>query len=127
MATPPLSWRRLPLSAALCWSVMGVVGGSCPGDSRTRFSVLTRHVMPYSAFTGIGYTDQQAQDAVGGILADTYTVDASYVSALPLEGPEVRTTPTISFDVRTQMSLTSDASGLMLQGDVLSPGNSYLY
>ena len=63
------------------------------------------------------YTDEEAQDAVGTILADTDTVNATYTDG----------TPEIKFDVRYQMSVTADASGLKLSGDSASPGNSYYY
>lgn len=64
-----------------------------------------------------GYTDEMAQDAVGNFLADTNTVDMVYDDA----------TPTFSANVRMQMSITSDASGVKLSGDVASPGNSFYY
>jgi hypothetical protein len=63
------------------------------------------------------YTDERAQDAIGTILTDTDTIDFTY------DDP----TPKITADVRKQMSLTSDASGLKLVGDSASPGNSKLY
>ena len=63
------------------------------------------------------YTDEQAQDAVGGILVDTDTINFTYSDA----------TPSIIADVRLQMSLTSDASGVKLSGDSAAPGNSKLY
>lgn len=53
-----------------------------------------------------GYTDENAQDAVGGMLTDTNTIDFTYTDA----------TPSITADVRTQNSttvtLSADASGL---------------
>lgn len=63
------------------------------------------------------YTDEQAQDAVGTILTDSNTVDFTYNDA----------TPSITGDVKTQMSLTSDASGIKLSGDSSTPGNSKYY
>src|SRR5690606_14260987 len=59
------------------------------------------------------YTDELAQDAVGNILADSNTIDLTYND----------TTPSIGADVKTQMSITADANGLMLDGDEASPGN----
>lgn len=59
------------------------------------------------------YSDEQAQDAVAGIITDTDTIDAVYVDA----------TPTLSFNARLQMSVTSDGSGIKLSGDSASPGN----
>lgn len=63
------------------------------------------------------YTDENAQDAVGNILVSTDTVNFIYDDA----------TPEISADVITQMSITSDANGLMLVGDASTPGNNYYY
>jgi hypothetical protein len=57
------------------------------------------------------YTDETAQDAVGAMAGNTLT----YTDATPL------------LDVKTQMSITSDASGVKLSGDAASPGNSKLY
>lgn len=58
------------------------------------------------------YTDEQAQDAVGA-MADANSL--TYTDATPL------------LAVKRQMSITADASGIKLDGDVASPGNSYLY
>jgi hypothetical protein len=63
------------------------------------------------------YTDEAAQDAVGTILTDTNTLDLTYTDA----------TPELKGDVRTQMSITSDASGLKLSGDSGTPGLAKLY
>jgi hypothetical protein len=63
------------------------------------------------------YTDEMAQDAVGGILVDGNTVNFTYSDA----------TPSITAEVITQMSLTSDASGIKLSGDSATPGNSKYY
>ena len=60
---------------------------------------------------------EAAQDAVGGMLAGTATVNLTYTDA----------TPELKADVITQMSITSDASGLKLSGDSASPGNTKLY
>jgi hypothetical protein len=60
-----------------------------------------------------GWYDQPLHDAV--TVADTDTIDLS------LTGQQV------SAAARTQMSITSDASGLKLSGDSASPGNSQLY
>ena len=66
---------------------------------------------------GSSYTDEEAQDAVGTILTDTDTVAWTYADG----------TPAISAAVRTQLSITSDASGIKLSGDSGSPGNNKLY
>ena len=66
---------------------------------------------------GAGYTNEEAQDAVGTIFVDSATIDFTYNDG----------TPSITGSVITQMSLTSDASGLKLSGDSATPGNSKLY
>jgi hypothetical protein len=66
---------------------------------------------------GGDYTDGQARDAVGAMIADTDTVDLTYTGE----------TPELKADVRTQMSVTKDASGLKLSGDAASPGNNKVY
>lgn len=63
------------------------------------------------------FTDERAQDAVGGMVADTDTLDLTYTDA----------TPELKGDVKKQMSITSDASGLKLSGDATTPGNSKYY
>lgn len=76
----------------------------------------------YPTFRSLETTDlpditEVVQDAIGPILADTDTVNFTYTDA----------TPEIKADVRLQMSLTSDASGVRLSGDSAAPGNSKLY
>lgn len=66
---------------------------------------------------GVGYTNEQAQDAVGGILTDSATIDFTYDDA----------GNTITAVTKQQMSITSDASGLKLSGDAASPGNNKVY
>ena len=63
------------------------------------------------------FTDERAQDAVGLILVDGNTVNFTYNDG----------TPSITAEVITQMSITSDASGVKLSGDSASPGNSKYY
>jgi hypothetical protein len=67
--------------------------------------------------TNLYFTDERAQDAVGTILVDTATVDLVYTDA----------TPSIAANVITQLSVTSDASGVKLVNDASTPGNSYYY
>ena len=67
--------------------------------------------------TQLYFSDERAQDAVGTILVNSDTVDLTYSDP----------TPSISAAARTQMSVTSDASGLKLSGDAASPGNSQYY
>jgi len=64
-----------------------------------------------------GYTDEQAQDAVGNNLLNTDTINLVYADAAP----------SFSANVRLQMSITSDASGIRLSGDAASPGNLKYY
>jgi len=63
------------------------------------------------------YTTEEAQDAIGSILVDTDTINFIYNDG----------TPSITASVNTQMSITSDASGLKLLGDESSPGNLKYY
>lgn len=63
------------------------------------------------------FTDERAQDAVGAMVASSSTVSLTYVDA----------TPSLTAAAITQMSITSDASGLMLVGDSASPGNTQYY
>ncbi len=65
----------------------------------------------------ISFSEELAQDAVGTILTDTNTIDLSYNDV----------NGSISADVRYQMSITSDSSGVKLQGDESSPSSSYYY
>lgn len=59
-----------------------------------------------------GYTDEQAQDAVGA-MSDSQSL--VYTDATPL------------LAVKVQQSITKDASGLKLSGDITSPGNNQVY
>lgn len=63
------------------------------------------------------YTDEQAQDAIGTILADSDTIDFTYNDG----------TPSITASARYQMSITADGSGLKLSGDSAAPGNNMVY
>lgn len=60
---------------------------------------------------------EAAQDAVGTIIVDTDTINATYDD----------TTPKITLDVKTQLSISSDTSGIKLVNDVLAPGNNKIY
>jgi hypothetical protein len=80
-------------------------------------SVPTKNAIYDKIETLTPYTDEQAQDAIGTILINTDTVNLTYDDG----------TPDISADVRTQMSITSDGSGIKLSGDETSPGNSEYY
>lgn len=61
--------------------------------------------------------NEAAQDAVGGVLADSSTIDFTYNDG----------SNQITADAKVQMSLTSDASGLKLSGDTAAPGNTKYY
>lgn len=63
------------------------------------------------------YTNEESQDAIGAILTDTDTINFIYTDV----------TPSIEANVNTQMSITSDSSGLKLLGDESSPGNLQYY
>jgi hypothetical protein len=67
--------------------------------------------------TAISDFTEAVQDVMGGILLDSNTLDWTYTDAAN----------TLSADVKTQMSLTSDASGIKLFGDAASPGNNFFY
>jgi len=60
---------------------------------------------------------EAVQDVIGGISVDSNTLDWTY------NDPSNQLTA----EVKTQMSLTSDASGIKLSGDSASPGNSQYY
>lgn len=73
-----------------------------------------------TTLSGYGITDatEAAQDAVGGILTDSGTINFAYNDA----------GPSITGDViLAGKSITEDGSGLELDGDEASPGNSKLY
>jgi hypothetical protein len=63
------------------------------------------------------YTDEAAQDAVGGICIDTSTIDFVYDDA----------GNTLSANVLTTMSVTTAAGGVCLSGDSASPGSTRYY
>ncbi len=88
-----------------------------PGESMVVVNDGEKIVDVASSATVSGYTDEQAQDAVGTILVDTDTINFTYTDA----------TPSIIADVKKQMSITSDSSGLKLSGDSTTPGVTKLY
>jgi len=69
------------------------------------------------AASGTSYTNEDAQDAIGNILIDSDTINFTYNDS----------TPSITGTVITQLSVTSDSSGVKLLGDVASPGNNMYY
>ena len=76
----------------------------------------TNHTGTQTASTISDFTEA-AQDAVGGALTDTNTIDLTYTDA----------SNQVTADARTQMSITSDSSGLKLSGDATTPGASRYY
>lgn len=60
---------------------------------------------------------EAVQDVVGTWLVDSNTIDFTYNDA----------GNTLTLAVKTQMSITSDANGLMLSGDATTPGSSKYY
>lgn len=79
---------------------------------------FTRGLLTGGSYSGGGgYTDEEAQDAVGYAMADTDTVQLVYDDVAN----------SFEANVFTQMSITSDASGIKLDGDAATPGNSKYY
>lgn len=72
---------------------------------------------PIVSSTITQYTDELAQDAVGLILLDNDTINFNYDDAAP----------NITASVITQMSITSDASGVKLVNDATTPANLQSY
>lgn len=60
---------------------------------------------------------EAVQDVVGTWIADSNTIDLTYNDGAN----------TFVIDVRTQMSITSDAGGIKLSGDSATPGNAKYY
>jgi len=102
---------QLKTDLALTSSDVGL--GSVPNVDATSRS---NHTGTQTASTISDFTEA-AQDAVGAALTDSNTLDFTYNDA----GAQ------ITADAKTQMSLTSDTSGLKLSGDAASPGNSKYY
>lgn len=84
---------------------------------RRMMEEIIRELKRLRAAVASGYTDEQAQDAIGGMLTDSDTINLIYNDPAN----------TISGEVISQGSLTSDASGLKLDGDEASPGNNQVY
>jgi hypothetical protein len=102
---------QLKTDLALTKSDVGL--GNVPNIDATN---RTNHTGTQLASTISDFTEA-AQDAVGGALTDTNTVDFTYNDASNI----------ITADARTQMSVTSDGSGLKLSGDATTPGASKYY
>jgi len=74
------------------------------------------HTGTQTASTISDFTEA-AQDAVGASLTNSNTVNLTYTDG----------SNAIAADARTQMSVTSDSSGLKLSGDATSPGATRYY
>jgi hypothetical protein len=83
-------------------------------QGRLTSSASTAIAIPSTQVTDF---DEAAQDTVGGILANSDTVNLTYNDA----------TPSVVADVKTQLSIDSDASGIKLVNDAASPGNTQYY
>ncbi len=102
---------QLKTDLALTKSDVGL--GNVPNVDATN---RANHTGTQTASTISDFTEA-AQDAVGGALTDTNTIDLTYNDA----------GNAITADARTQMSITSDSSGLKLSGDATTPGTSRYY
>jgi hypothetical protein len=87
-----------------------------PANFGTNPLARASHTGTQTASTISDFTEA-AQDAVGGVLTDSNTIDFIYNDGAG----------TIAADVRTQMSVASDASGVRLSGDEAVPGNDQYY
>jgi hypothetical protein len=85
-------------------------------DQQGRLTAASAQAIAITA-SQVSDFDEAAQDAVGGMVASTDTVTLTYTDL----------TPELKADVNTQLSITSDASGVKLVNDAASPGNSKYY
>ena len=97
--------------------VKGLKAGATGIEQMTGTDTLPVANIPDLTAAKITDFAEVAQDAVGSMVSDTDTIDITYTDG----------TPELKADVKTQMSITSDASGVKLSGDASSPGNSKLY
>ena len=90
--------------------------GTFTVDSKGRLTAAssTSIAIPASQVTDF---NEAAQDAVGGALTDSTTIDFTYNDGAG----------TITAAAITQLSVTSDASGIKLSGDAATPGNTKYY
>ena len=90
--------------------------GTFTVDSKGRLTAAssTSIAIPASQVTDF---NEAAQDAVGGALTDSTTIDFTYNDG----------SNTITAAVITQLSITSDSSGIKLSGDAATPGNTKYY
>jgi hypothetical protein len=97
--------------------VKGLKAGATGIEQMTATDTLPVANIPALTASKISDFTEAAQDAVGSMLSDSNTIDVTYNDAGNAE----------TADVKTQMSITSDASGVKLSGDSSSPGNSKYY
>lgn len=95
---------------------LGIGSTGLPTELNSTDTIPVGNVPSITASKVSDFTEA-AQDAVGSLLADSNTIDVTYNDAGNAETAEVK----------TQMSLTSDASGIKLSGDASTPGNSKYY
>ena len=90
--------------------------GTFTVDSKGRLTAAasTSIAIPASQVTDF---NEAAQDAVGGALTDSTTIDFTYNDGAG----------TITAAAITQLSITSDGSGIKLSGDAATPGNTKYY
>lgn len=94
----------------------GVATAATANDTDANLKNRANHTGTQPAST-ISDFSEASQDAIGTTLSNTDTVDLSYDDV----GNQ------ITADVQTQMSVTSDTSGLKLVGDTAAPGNAKYY
>jgi len=89
-----------------------------------QFTVNAKGLITAASNTAISIPSTQVsdfteavQDILAGISVDSNTLDWTYNDP----------SNTLTAEVKTQMSLTSDASGIKLSGDSSSPGNNQFY
>lgn len=95
---------------------LGIGSTGLPTELNSTDTIPVSNV-PAITSSGVSDFTEAAQDAVGAMVADTDTVDITYTDG----------TPELKADVKKQMSITSDASGIKLVNDETSPGNSEYY
>lgn len=97
--------------------VKGLKRGATGIEEMTGTDTFPEANIPTLTAAKISDFSEAAQDAAGALLADSDTIDVTYNDAGNAE----------TAAVRTQMSITSDTSGIKLSGDASTPGNSKYY